>query len=258
MNESLQPLYSLLTGKFGWLPTAMGWLAASRVAFKAFSAAIQARLTAKLAAIAESNDTDEIGWIEGMLSNRGYKIAAFTIDLALSLKLPSLADFQKVVVPPAPKVPYNKPIVGAIVPVLLLASALAFSGCGHATLEQGGAYAPATTNAAGVVTATVAPDYAFFIADSAFDLAVSALDATFTFERVNRAMLWQISPQIKHGLDQVRPEAVALKVDYARARAVYIANPVPANLTTLQAALAKAQQLSATAAALLPAQVKTP
>lgn len=109
------------------------------------------------------------------------------------------------------------------------------------------------TNSAGVVSLAVQPDYAFFIVDSAFDLAVSALDAAFTFERVNRAMLWKVSPDIKHGLDQVRPVAVQVKVDYAKARAAYMANPVPANLTILQQVLARAQQAAATAEAILPA-----
>ena len=88
--------------------------------------------------------------------------------------------------------------------------------------------------------------------DSAFDSAVSALDAAFTFERVNRAMLWKVSPDIKHALDRVRPQAVQVKVDYAKARAAYMANPLAANLTALQQVLGRAQQIAAIGTAVLP------
>ena len=45
---------------------------------------------------------------------------------------------------------------------------------------------------------------------------------------------------------------MAANLEYAKARAAYIANPVPANLTTLEAVLAKVQQLMETASAALP------
>lgn len=122
-----------------------------------------------------------------------------------------------------------------------------FTGCGTTKLEPGGAYAPVDTNG----VASVAPDYEFYLVDSAFDLAVSALDTTFKFERENRALLWKVSPSIKHGLDAVRPAAVKAKQDYARARMVYKLHPVPANLNTLQEILTKAQQLAATAESLI-------
>lgn len=127
------------------------------------------------------------------------------------------------------------------------------TGCGTPRLEQGGAYAPVDTNG----VATAAPDYAFFVVDSAYDLAYSAVDSVFTFERQNRAMLWAISPTIKHSLDNLRPQAWGIAVKYAKARAAYMANPVPANLTLLQQLLAEVQQLSATVQALLPQQAAT-
>lgn len=115
-------------------------------------------------------------------------------------------------------------------------------GCKHPSLELGGAYAATNT----------VPDYAFFVADSAFDLAYSTIDAAFKFERDNRALLWKISPDIKHTLDQIRPQASVVTTQYLTVRAAYMANPVPANLTTLQTVLAKMQQLATAATAALP------
>lgn len=136
-----------------------------------------------------------------------------------------------------------KRLIALVAVVALLAGA----GC-KATLEQGGAYAPVDGSGA----ALIQPDYGFFIVDSAFDLAYSSIDAAFTFEYSNRVMLWRISPDIKHGLDSIRPQAVEIRNEYIKARAAYMANPVPAGLDQLQALLAKVQQLASTATALLP------
>jgi hypothetical protein len=93
---------------------------------------------------------------------------------------------------------------------------------------------------------------AFYTVDATYDLAYSTLDAAFKFERDNRALLWKASPTIKHTLDAVRPQAVQVNAEYLTARAAYIANPIPAGLSTLQSILAKVQQLSVTATAALP------
>lgn len=130
----------------------------------------------------------------------------------------------------------------------LLMALVAFAGCGKGTLQPGGAYSGVT--ASGVTNA--APDYAFFLVDSGFDLAYSSIDAAFKFEKDNRAMLWAVSPDIKHTLDKIRPQALAIATEYLRVRAVYKANPTPANLGALQTALAKIQQLSTAAVAAIP------
>ena len=151
-----------------------------------------------------------------------------------------------------PKTPGGGPPAGpgalAVLALLILPACLLLSACKAPQLEAGGAYAPLDTNG----VATVAADPAFFAVDSAYDLAYSTLDGAFLFERQNRAALWQISPAIKHTLDTIRPQAWALAVQYARARQAYIANPVPANLGTLQNVLAHVQQLLASAQAVLP------
>lgn len=119
------------------------------------------------------------------------------------------------------------------------------------TLEPGGAYNPVST-VGGVTNAS--PDMPLFLADSAYQLAYTALDAVFTTERNNRDLLWKVSPSIKHTLDSIRPNAVKANADYLAARAVYIANPTTASLSTVQNVLAKIQQLATAAQAALPKQ----
>lgn len=129
-----------------------------------------------------------------------------------------------------------------------------FLGC-KATLQPGGAYSPTVTNAVtGVVTPTQLPDMDFYNVDAAYSLARATINGVFEFERNNRATLWKLSPSIKHTLDGIRPQAVAANAEYHRARAVYMANPVPAGLDQLQTILAKINQLATTAAAVLPSK----
>lgn len=131
---------------------------------------------------------------------------------------------------------------------------MAFTGCAS-KLQSGGAYAPTKTvieNGQTNIVATAAPDKAFFVADAAFDLAYSAVDAAFNFERNNRLLLWRISPEIKHTLDKIRPQAFNAAQTYALARDGYMANPTPAGLDGVRNALGKMQQISAAAQAVLP------
>ena len=142
-------------------------------------------------------------------------------------------------------------LCAVLAPLLLIAWLFALSsaliGC-KASLQSGGAYAP--TNSAGV--ATVQPDLQFYQVDAAYDLAYSVIDAAFKFERDNRNYLWQLSPTIKHTLDEIRPQAVMANAQYLTARAKYLSNPVPTGLSELQTILAKVQQLTTTASAALP------
>jgi hypothetical protein len=115
-------------------------------------------------------------------------------------------------------------------------------GCGKTTLEPGGAYAQINQQ----------PDKPFLIVDGAFDLAYTAVDATFKWEQDNRAKLWKLSPDIKHTLDKIRPDALKAKNQYLAARAVYKKNPTPAGLSDLQLILATVQKISASASAVIP------
>lgn len=136
--------------------------------------------------------------------------------------------------------------IGQIAVLALLA--VGVIGCAMKKLEAGGAYAPVAADG----TTQVAPDLGFYAVDSAFDIAYSAIDGAFKFERDNRALLWKVSPQIKHTLDQIRPQAWEAAQRYAAARKVYMANPVAANLSTLQEVLARVQAVSQAALAALP------
>lgn len=144
----------------------------------------------------------------------------------------------------------KKTLVGFI--ALLSLSIGLWCGC-KATLAPGGAYAPTvfTTNATtGVITTNQMPsDMAFYITESTFILAASTIDTAFRFERDNRAALWKLSPDIKHTLDKIRPDATQAVNAYAAARKVYMANPTPAGLDMLNTIMAKAQQIASAAAA---------
>lgn len=132
--------------------------------------------------------------------------------------------------------------------LVLVIIALHFvSGCGgNARLEPGGAYAGNGTNST--------PDIAFFTVDSAYDLARSAIDLAFKTEYQNRALFWQLSPNIKKTLDGIRPQALDAEVEYLKARATYVSNPTPPGLTTLQQVLAKLQALAVAAQSAIPKQ----
>lgn len=129
---------------------------------------------------------------------------------------------------------------------LMLVCLFALTACGptgcKSTLETGGAYAPAGQ----------APDRAFFVADASYDLAYGAMDGAFKFEKQNRQLLWQISPEIKHSLDKVRPQALLVAREYSNARQAYLLNPTPEGLTKVQTVLSRLQQISAAATAALP------
>ena len=115
--------------------------------------------------------------------------------------------------------------------------------CKTPTLEPGGAYSPASTNAAGQVVLTAQPDTALFVADAAYKLAYDTVFAVLKFERDNRAALLKISPTIKSALDQARPEVVAIDRRWALARQAYKLNPTPAGLNTIQLIIADIQRL---------------
>lgn len=156
--------------------------------------------------------------------------------------------------------------VGVLAFALLLFGSLVPLGMGCAgKLAPGGDYSPGTTSlstnaSTGVITtnftATAAPDFAFFTADASFDLTYSAIDAIFNFERDNRNLLWSISPDIKHTLDKLRPQAVQIRNDYIAARIAYEANPIPANLTTLQDVLSRIKATLAAVQAAIPPTIK--
>lgn len=129
---------------------------------------------------------------------------------------------------------------------LLFAICFSLVGCGptgcNGTLQEGGAYSQAGQK----------PDKAFYAVDASFELSYSAVNTVFDFEKNNRQMLWDLSPEIKHTLDKIRPQAKEVVVAYAKARKEYTANPTPAGLSALETVLARMQQLATATQAALP------
>lgn len=95
MNAELKPLLDLLEGKHGWVATAVSWLLAIQTALKFVNAHLQAALTAKMVDIATSGDQLDIDWFDAILQKKTYRLIAFLLDLILRLKLPTHAEFTR-------------------------------------------------------------------------------------------------------------------------------------------------------------------
>ncbi len=246
MNE-LKPLLDLLTGKLPWLPTLIIWIGALKVAFYLIGNTITKWAASKISDIVESSDVEDDHFLERFLSSRFYIALRFVL-LLFSLPLPSRADYEAAYLRKIGQAPNGN----RLALLLLLVPALFLNSSCASQMELGGAYAPAITNEAGVVANAVAPDIAFFRTDSAFKATHVLLTAAFTFEKENRDYLWKLSPEIKHGLDRIRPTAQECVIDYALARKIYKANPVPANLPRLESVLHRLSTLNSIATELLP------
>ena len=85
MNE-IQPLLELLEGKYGWVSTVVVWVGALRLTAKFVSHNLQVAMTRIVAAKADPE------FLSVVLNNRGYRLAAFLVDLFASVKLPSAKD----------------------------------------------------------------------------------------------------------------------------------------------------------------------
>jgi hypothetical protein len=123
--------------------------------------------------------------------------------------------------------------------LLLLVTLGILSGC-KGTLESGGQYTESITNTM-TGSISVKEDKFLYASDASFALIYKSLRAGFAIERNNRAYFWQISPDIKHALDTLRPKVQASINAYAAAREVYLLNPTPANQDAVSNALNKAQ-----------------
>jgi hypothetical protein len=184
---------------------------------------------------------------------------------------PIVQDTGEAVVPsnpPQASIPADKQattIKVAVITLFVAGLALSVVSCGGGKLASGGLYAPSayvvTISPTGVLStnlvATSQPDLAFYAVDASFDLAESSLDAAFKIELNNRAMLFKLSPSIKHTLDQIRPVAWKVIKDYSAARTAYAALPTPTGLSNLQSSLSKISALSAAAVAATTSQLNS-
>jgi hypothetical protein len=85
MNE-IEPLMSLLAGKYGWVSGAVAWMGALRLAAKFISTRLQDGLTR----IVQSKADPEL--LSVILNNKLYRLVAFLVDLFASVKLPNAKD----------------------------------------------------------------------------------------------------------------------------------------------------------------------
>ena len=85
MND-IQPLIELLEGKYGWASTFLVWVGALRLTAKFVSNQLQA---AMMRIVASKSDPE---FLTMVLNNKGYRLAAFLVDLFASVKLPSAKD----------------------------------------------------------------------------------------------------------------------------------------------------------------------
>jgi hypothetical protein len=106
-------------------------------------------------------------------------------------------------------------------------------GCKTGRLEQGGAYAVVGQQ----------QELPLMIADQLYKTSYTALDLTFKIEKDNREVLWKLNPNIKHRIDALRDAAWAVNLKWATARALYVQNPIPANLSAMELVLAEMQKL---------------
>ena len=132
-----------------------------------------------------------------------------------------------------------KSIMAAIALALAVSIPLSITtGCKTPSLETGGVYAP--TNSFGEVLYN---DIGLVLADSSYKFSYETVLAVFAYERNNRQAIWDISPDVKHALDVLRPKVVAIDRKWVNARLLYKANPTPAGLSVLQTVLAEIQRI---------------
>jgi hypothetical protein len=93
MNEEFQTLFDLFKVKQGWLPAAITWMVAARLALKPFGTWIQNTLTSGMVRVAESPEQDDDEQFYDLLSSKPYRLFAFVVDMLFTLKLPSTASF---------------------------------------------------------------------------------------------------------------------------------------------------------------------
>ena len=111
-------------------------------------------------------------------------------------------------------------------------------GCNTAKLQEGGVYAP--TNAVGQV---IYNDLGLALADATYKLTYTAILDIFKFERDNRKIIWDLSPEVKKSLDIARPQVVAINRRWAASRKVYRQNPTPSGLNDLQLIMAEINRI---------------
>lgn len=99
MMDQLQPVWDALSAKYGWGPAVVSWVSGitliGRVVIKPFALKLQATMTQYLAD-AKGNEDDFDYW-HAILRSRWYRFPAFMLDMFTSVKLPTHAEFHRLV-----------------------------------------------------------------------------------------------------------------------------------------------------------------
>lgn len=96
MNE-LQPLLDLLTAKYGWAATVIGWMGMLRIPMKLAQTWLQNTMTRLIQRVRETPDLEDDEMIKHLLSARWYRWLSLLMDVILSVKLPTAASFRTTV-----------------------------------------------------------------------------------------------------------------------------------------------------------------
>lgn len=140
MNDAFAPLYSLLSGHFGWLPTLIAWIGALRIPLKLVNGWLQGVLTQFVVRVQDSPETDDDAQLKKVLGALWYRFLAFTLDAVFSLKLPTTQSLTLHRV--------SGMDLGALPMTLIVGFALlgvfGFSGCAYLRSETRAAIDPQT------------------------------------------------------------------------------------------------------------------
>jgi hypothetical protein len=91
--QDIQPILDFLTKHVPWLGPVLVGIGSARLLLKFFSGYIQAFLTRTMASIAASEDRDDDALLAKLLTNKGYRVFSFVVDMFLSVKLPTIYSF---------------------------------------------------------------------------------------------------------------------------------------------------------------------
>ena len=129
-----------------------------------------------------------------------------------------------------------------LIPFLCAGLLFGGTGCKTPRLEPGGAYSP--TNSTGQV---IYNDIGLALADASYKFAYETVVGVSDFEDEYRAEIFALNPtvglKVKHELDRIRPQIVAVNYRWALARQAYKLNPTPAGLSVIQTILLEIQRL---------------
>lgn len=92
----LKPLLDLLSGQFGWLPTALAYLAALKLAMTFFENAFARWIADRLNAVAASSDEDDDEYLREIFSAPAWRTGSLLLRF-VGLRFPTLKDLERAI-----------------------------------------------------------------------------------------------------------------------------------------------------------------